>query len=115
MILFLEISISKLKKSIITSKLEKDSQKIYLKYKPLEFLPSEGDSNKIIASNAIVTGIPKLTESKSDLTSFIMIRMTSKNVTTVKPVTIIDVYKLRDEKSDQNFLIAHNEGTKKLT
>jgi hypothetical protein len=44
-----------------------------------------------------------------------MIRMTSENVTTVKPVTIIDVYKLRDEKSDKNFLIAHNEGLKKLT
>jgi hypothetical protein len=44
-----------------------------------------------------------------------MIRMTSENVTTVKPVTIIDVYKLRDEKSDKNFLSAHNEGLKKLT
>ena len=120
MILFLELSMSKLnnyEKSSIISKLEENLQKIYLKYKPLKLLPSEGVSKGIIASNAIITGIPKLTESKSDLTGFIMIPMTSGNVTTVTPIPLIDVYdvyKLRDEKSDQNFLIAHHKGTKKL-
>lgn len=45
MILFLELSMSKLnnyEKSSIISKLEENLQKIYLKYKPLKLLPSEG-------------------------------------------------------------------------
>jgi hypothetical protein len=43
MILFLELSISKLdnvKKNVIISKLDENFQNIYLKHKPIELLPS---------------------------------------------------------------------------
>ena len=85
MILFFELSISKLddkKRNTIISKLEEDLQSIYLKYKPIELLPSEANSKGIIASNTIITGIPRLTESKSDFIGFIMIPMMIGNITT---------------------------------
>lgn len=120
MILFFELSISKLdaeKRNTVISKLEEDLQKLYLKYKPIELLPSEAHSKGVIASNAIITGIPRLTESKTDFIGFIMIPMMVGNVTTFSMIPLIDlydVYELRDEESDNNFLIAHSKGTEKL-
>lgn len=120
MILFFELSISKLnevKRNVVISKLEEDLQKIYLKYKPIELLPSEVHSKGVLASNVIITGIPRLTESKSDFIGFIMIPITVGNITTFSMIPLIDmydVYELRDEKSDTNFLIAHSKETKKL-
>jgi hypothetical protein len=120
MILFLELSISKLdngKKNVIISKLDENIQKIYLKYKPIELLPSETDSKGIIASNTIITGIPKLTKSKTEFIGFIMIPIMIGNVTTFSLIPLIeiyDVYELRDEKSSKKFLIAHTKGANKL-
>ncbi len=120
MILFFELSISKLddkKRNTIISKLEEDLQKIYIKYKPIELLPSEAHSKGIIASNAIITGIPRLTESKSDFIGFIMIPIIVGNITTFSMIPLIDlydVYEIRDEVSDKIFLIAHSKGSNKL-
>lgn len=120
MILFFELSISNLddkKRNTLISKLEESLQEVYLKYKPIELLPSEAHTKGVIASNAIITGIPKLTESKSDFIGFIMIPIIAGNVTTFSMIPLIDlydVYELRDEESDKNFLIAHSKGTNKL-
>jgi hypothetical protein len=120
MILFLELSISNLnetKKGEIISKLEDDLKTIYKKYKPQELLPSEANSKGILSSNAILTGIPKLTESKSDFKGFIMIPIMTGNVTTFTMIPIIekyDVYELRDDESTETFLIAHSKGSEKL-
>ena len=120
MILFFELSISNLddkKRNAIISKLEQSLQKVYLKYKPIELLPSEAHTKGVIASNAIITGIPRLTQSKSDFIGFIMIPVIAGNVTTFSMIPLIDlydVYELRDEESDKNFLIAHSKGTNKL-
>jgi len=120
MILFLELSISKLdkgKKNAIISKLEENLQKIYVKYKPIELLPSEANSKGIISSNTIITGIPKLTQSKTNFIGFIMIPIMTGNITTFSLIPLIDiydVYELRDEESDESFLIAHSKGSNKL-
>jgi len=120
MILFLELSISTLdleKRKAVISKLEGDLQQVYTKFKPLELLPSEGDSKGVIAANTIITGIPKLTESKSDFMGFLMIPIISGNVTTftmIPLMDIYDVYELRDEETDANVLIAHVKGKEKL-
>lgn len=120
MILFLELSITKLteeKKHLIISKLEENLQKVYLKYKPTELLPSEANEKGMIASNAIITGVPKLTASKSNFTGFIMIPIMTGNVTTFTMIPLIDVYdvyEIRDEISDKDFLIAHAKGSTKL-
>ena len=120
MILFLELSISKLtddKRTAVISKLEKNLQELYIKYKPMELLPSEAYTKGIIASNTIITGIPTLIESKSEFVGFIMIPMVVGKVTTFTMIPLIDmydVYELRDEASDKNFLIAHAKGATKL-
>jgi len=120
MILFLELSISTLdqeKRKAVISKLEGDLQQVYTKFKPMELLPSEGESKGVIAANTIITGIPKLTESKSDFMGFLMIPIISGNVTTftmIPLMDIYDVYELRDEETDANVLIAHVKGKEKL-
>lgn len=120
MILFLELSISKLnktKKETIISKLEHELQVIYHKYKPQELLPSEAHTKGIISSNAMIAGVPKLTDSKSGFNGFIMMPMMTENVTTFNMFPILDqydVYELRDEESAETFLIAHSKGSEKL-
>lgn len=120
MILFFELSISKLaeeKRKALISKLDKNLQQMYLKYKPIELLPSEAYSKGIIASNTILTGIPTLIESKSEFIGFIMIPIVTGKVTTFTMIPLIDmydVYEIRDEASDEKFLIAHAKGKAKL-
>lgn len=120
MILFLELSISKLaadKRIAVISKLEESLQELYVKYKPMELLPSEAYTKGIIASNTIITGIPTLIDSKSEFIGFIMIPIATGNVTTFTMIPLIDmydVYELRDAASDKNFLIAHAKGATKL-
>lgn len=120
LILFLEMSLLQLdqsaKKTVI-SKLDSGLQKKYLKYKPQELLPSEANSKGIISSNAIIKGIPKLIDSKSDFEGFIMFPIMSGNTTTFAMIPLIDeydVYELRDEESSETFLIAHLKDSERL-
>lgn len=120
MMLFLELSISKLKdteKTSIILKLEESLQLAYKKYKPQVLFPSEANSKGIISSNAIVTGIPKFTDAKSDFNGFIMIPIMTGKVMTFTMIPIIeqyDIYELRDDKTSETILIAHTKGTEKL-
>ncbi|AOM80974.1 hypothetical protein BFS30_23410 [Pedobacter steynii] len=80
-------------------------------------MASEANGIGIVSSNAIITGIPKMIESKSDFKGYILIPMLAGKVTTFIPVPIIDrydVYEIRDEKSSDTFLIAHAKGSEKL-
>ena len=121
MILFLEMSILKLNqadKNSIISTLDCDLKKTYQKYKSQELLPSEAHSKGILSSNAIITGIPKLIDSKSDFNGFIMFPIMSGNVTTFMMIPLIDeyyIYELRDEKSSETFLIAHSKDSEKFS
>ncbi len=68
-ILFLEMSISALskkEKARVLSQLDDGLQNQYQKYKAQYLLPSEAKEKSIISSNAIITGIPKLMDSKTD-------------------------------------------------
>ncbi|MEM1135001.1 MAG: hypothetical protein AAGI07_04115 [Bacteroidota bacterium] len=120
MILFFELSTSKLnqtKKEALISKMEEDLRTTFGKYKPQELLPSEADEKGMISSNAIIKGIPKLIETKSDFNGFIMVPIIANNVTTFVMVPIIDqydIYELRDEQFSKTFLIAHAKSSNKL-
>ncbi|MEO9953685.1 hypothetical protein [Nonlabens sp.] len=120
MILFLELSLAQLdktQKAEVISKLDENLKETYLKYKPKELLPSQVESSGIKAANTIVTGIPKLTESKNDFNGFIMIPIMTGSVTTFTMIPIMDrydVYEIRDQDSDITFLIAHIKGAEKL-
>lgn len=120
MILFLELSISRLDaqaKAELLSKLDNNLQLNYQKYKAQELLPSEANEKGILAANAIISGIPKMRESKSDFKGYIIIPIVAGKVTTFIPVPIIDkydIYEIRDEIAAETFLIAHARGTEKL-
>ncbi len=120
MMLFLELSISKLDeqtKGKVISKLEGDLPALFQEHKAQVLLPSEANEKGIIASNAIVTGIPKLTESNSDFNGFIFVPIMAGSVMTMVLIPIVDeydVYEIRDEVASDTFLIAHARGKGKL-
>lgn len=120
LILLLEMSISKLKKSdkeVVISKLDEKLKKSYLKYKPKNLLPAEIKKKGVLSSNAILTCIPKLVDSKSSFNGFIMVPIMVNSVTTFSPIPIIesyDIYELKDEVSSETFIIAHSKDFKKL-
>ncbi|MEM6842665.1 MAG: hypothetical protein AAF632_10605 [Bacteroidota bacterium] len=120
MILFLELSLAKLNqvdREEVVLKLDSKLQKAYQRYKPQKLLSSEANTVGVISSNAIVTGIPTLVESKTDLLGFIMIPIVTDKTTTFTMVPLIekyDVYEMRDELSSDTFLIAHAKGSQKL-
>lgn len=120
MILFLEMSMSSLnseEKEIILSKLDEDLKQTYTKYKSQKLLPSEANTKGIVAVNAILTGVPKLIDKKSDFNGFIMVPIMAGKAMTFVMIPIIDnynVYELRDEKTSETFLIAHSRNSEKL-
>ncbi|MCY1515950.1 hypothetical protein D9M68_505550 [compost metagenome] len=116
LILFLELSTSQLSKPdqvTIISKLADKLRKDFLKYKAQELMPSEAEANGILSSNAILTGVPRVKDSKSEFKGVILIPVSAGKVITVMPIPIIDqydVYEIRDEHSSDTFLIAHYRG-----
>ncbi|MFT5165875.1 MAG: hypothetical protein ACI8P3_001106 [Saprospiraceae bacterium] len=120
MVLFLELSISKLnkkEKEAIISKLEGSLQSAYQKYKPHELLLSEAKERGLISSSAMLRGIPTLTKSNPDFNGFIMMPMVTNDVTTFMFIPLIDlydVYELKEEESSDTFLIAHLKSSEKL-
>lgn len=67
--------------------------------------------------SVVVSGIPKWSLNKSDFMGFIMVPIMAGSVTTFTMIPIIDnydVYELRDEESDQTFIVAHAKGKGKL-
>lgn len=120
MMLFLEMSLvnlDELAKKEIVGNMEPSLQEAYKQYQPKWLKASEANSHEYLAAGLIVSGIPKLKESKTEFTGFIMVPISTGNVTTFAMVPIMDqydVYELRDENSSDTFLIAHSRSSKKL-
>jgi hypothetical protein len=120
MILFLEMSVFKLARSDkddIIAKLDDNLRRTYQKYTAQALKPSEAEAQGIISSNAIITGVPKLIDSKSDFKGLIVLPVSSGNVTTFMMIPLIDqydVYELRNEDTCDSFLVANTKSAKKL-
>lgn len=118
MILFLEMSIQKLKeneKLQVMESLSEDLKIAYNAYIPQHLIPSEAREQGKILSNAIITGVPKQVSSSSDFTGFIMVPIMSGTVMTMVMIPIFEkyeVYKIYDEEKSQDFIIAHSKGIK---
>ncbi len=120
MVLYLELSLSKLsndsRKEILKA-LSPDLKAAIKKYPTQYLLPSEAQKKGVLAQNAVIEGVPKYVESKSDFSGFVMIPIMSGKVTTFMMVPIFDeynVYELRDNTSSETFFIAHSKESERL-
>lgn len=120
MVLYLEMSLMSLdenSKSSVIRLLSDDLAIAHNKYKSQILTPSKAKEIGIISKNAIITGIPEYVKSNSDFNGFIMIPIMAGSVMTMTMIPIVDqydIYKIRDQKSDKDFLIAHARSSKKL-
>lgn len=120
LILFLELSMSSLSRENqidIIAKLDDRLRRDFLKYKAQELMASEAEERGVLATNAIITGVPTIKDSKSEFTGLILIPISTGKAMTFVPVPIIDqydVYEIRDDYAQETFLIAHYRGKEKL-
>ncbi len=120
LILFLEFSISKLSKKDqveIISKLDDRLRSAFLKYKAQELMPTEAEKLGLLGANAIITGVAKLKESKSEFQGLILVPISTGKVVTFVPIPIrdqYDIYEIRDDQHSEAFLIAHYRGKSTL-
>ena len=113
MVLFLDLAISNFDvnaKEKIVNSLDVSLRSTYEKYKSQEFLPSEAYDKGILSSNSIITGFPKKIDSKSDFNGVIIIPV-GNSMIAIPLIDKYDVYEIRDEVSDDTFLIAHARGS----
>ncbi len=121
MMLYLEMSLMDLdewKKGQVLSHLSKSLKSDYAKFKPERFSPQQANEGAIVGQSAIITGIPKHVDSKTEFKGFIMIPISTGKTTTFTMVPLIDqydIYELRDERTDQEFFIAHHRSKRKLS
>ena len=120
MILFLELSISRLgadAKAEVLAKFDEVLSANFLKYKAQVLLPSEALEKGVIDANAIITGVPVMVDSRADFKGYVGVPVMVGKVWTIIPVPIVDhydVYELRDQRTSETFLIAHAKGSDKL-
>jgi len=113
MVLFLDLAISNFDvntKEKIVNSLDASLRSTYEKYKSHELLPSEAYDKGILSSNSIITGFPKKIDSKSDFNGAIVLPV-GKSIVVIPIIDKYDVYEIRDEVSDDTFLIAHARGS----
>ena len=113
MVLFLDLAISNFDvnaKEKIVDSLDISLRSTYEKYKSHELLPSEAYDKGILSSNSIITGFPKKIDSKSDFNGVIFIPV-GNSMIAIPLIDKYDVYEIRDEVSDNTFLIAHARGS----
>lgn len=120
MILHLELLLSALsanQKQAVLTKLDDSLKGIYRKYKPEKLTVAEALDKGKLSSNVIISGVPRMIDTKTEFNGFIMIPIMTGKVTTFSMVPIIDqydVYEVRDEVSKARVIIAHAKGQQKL-
>ena len=120
MMLFLEMSLHELEdnaKRSVLSTLSEDLRAMYVEYAPQLLLPSQAKERGKLAASAIITGVPKQVDSRTEFTGFIMVPITTGNVTTFTMIPIIDqydIYEIRDNATSKEFVIAHAKSKNKL-
>jgi hypothetical protein len=120
MMLYLELVLSKLStgmKGILLAKLTPELRQSYEKHKPQYLQPSAAEEHGVLGSNAMITGIPKLTDSKTELSGFVMFPIMAGKTMSMVMIPIMDkydVYELKDDVNGEKFFIAHARGKQQL-
>lgn len=116
--LYLDMSLAQLpKRDIVLASLSDKLNKAYQRYRPQYLSPIAAATSKQVGVTAIVTGIPQYKQSKTEFSGFIMVPIISGNVTTFMMIPIMDeydVYEIKDQQSDELFIIAHARSNRKL-
>jgi hypothetical protein len=113
LVLFLELSISSLSKQEqveIISRLDDKLRSAFLKYKAQELMACEANKVGIVGGNTIITGIPKIKESKTEFQGVVLIPILTGKVMTFVPIAIMDrydLYEVCDDEQSEVFIIAH--------
>jgi len=114
MSLYFEMITSKLnsyEKHLLTNNLENGLKEKISRNTPEVYSVSDAKVNASIGSTAIIQGKVNHIDSKTQFSGFIMIPMTTNNITTFMMIPIYDqyfVYRIHDIKSDTEFIIAHS-------
>lgn len=120
LVLFLELSMSKLSKQDqvdIISKLEDKLRRDFLKYKAQELMASEAEQKGVLGGNVIINGIPIVKDSKSEFKGSVLVPIFTGKVMSFITIPIIDqydIYEIKDDHSSETFLVAHYHGKEKL-
>ncbi|MEL6674685.1 MAG: hypothetical protein AAFR61_20920 [Bacteroidota bacterium] len=120
MVLFLEMALSEFdaqQTEAVISKLDEQLQEAYHTYQPSTMKPAQAMQEAAASTYAILEGTPYHTESKSDFGGFIMVPISTGDVTTFTMIPIIDAYDVYDMKTEgdsDSVVIAHAKTNKKL-
>ena len=120
MFLYLEMSLAELSgedAGIVRSSMSEELQSEYKSSKPSFYTPVQVMQKGKASKPAVVTGIPHYTKSKTALTGFIMVPISTGKSMTMIMVPIMDyydVYEVHDMETNEKFIIAHTRGSKKL-
>ncbi|MEE4244010.1 MAG: hypothetical protein V2I33_01285 [Kangiellaceae bacterium] len=120
MFLYLETALSKLdpqeKKRVIYS-LDKSTFARYQEAKPHHYSPVDAMLKGVASQSCLITGVPRLVESKGKVDGFIMVPIMAGGVTTFSMIPLVeqyDIYHIFDMSSEQDFVIAKNKTSEKL-
>jgi hypothetical protein len=118
-VLHLQMSILELpheQHNAILDKLDHAAQGYYQKYQALELSPLAAKTEGLLASNLLVRGTPRHVESKEEVGYVMMMILVGKvPIAVPNPITDhYDVYRVQDENSNEEFLIAHSKSKAKL-
>ncbi|MCF3650674.1 hypothetical protein [Synoicihabitans lomoniglobus] len=120
MFLFLEMALAALPEdgaTTVVSALSPELKKARRRHRPAMLSPAAAVTTGKPGKSLIVTGVPRYVQSNTDFVGFIMIPISTGKVTTFSMVPIMDaydVYEVRDDASDANFLVAHARTKTKL-
>lgn len=81
------------------------------------YTPADARQRGVASRPAVITGVPHYVQTKTDMMGFIMVPITNGKTTTMIMVPLMDqyrVYEVRDEQTDEDFLIAHERGGRRL-
>jgi hypothetical protein len=104
-------------RELILSSLSDDLKEAYRRYCPQYLTPAAAAKSDHIGATAIITGIPKYVDAKTEFSGFMMFPIVAGNVTTFMMIPIMDeydVYEISDPQSDETFLLAHARCEQKL-
>ena len=116
--LYLDMSLADLiNKDKILDSLSGQLKEDYQQYRPNYLTPSQARNSQADGQTIITTGTPKYKRSKTEFNSFIMVPITTGNVTTFAMIPIFDnydVYEIKDDTTNELFLLAHTKSSKQL-